>query len=82
MLGFLDGQTTNPSLIAKNPQTAGKKFSTTGIAGFLQRGGERSIIVIPQGSVSIEVYADKNTSADEMLEQARQFWQWIPNRPY
>ena len=32
LLGFLDGQTTNPTLIAKNPQAqgrlkAGKKFS-------------------------------------------------------
>ena len=26
-LGFLDGQTTNTSLISKNPDTVGKKFS-------------------------------------------------------
>ena len=35
VLGFLDGQTTNPTLIAKNPEAAkrleaGKRFSESG----------------------------------------------------
>ncbi len=78
-LGFLDGQTTNPSLIAKNPQTAGKKFSKQELLDFY-RGvvGEISSL-LPQGSVSIEVYADRQTSAEQMLEQGRQFFKWIPN---
>lgn len=79
ILGFLDGQTTNPSLIAKNPDTVGKKFSKEELADFY-RGVVREVsVLIPQGSVSIEVYADKDTSSTEMLTQARQFWQWIPN---
>ncbi len=35
--------------------------------------------VIPDGSVSIEVYADKNTSAEEILQQAEKFSDWISN---
>lgn len=79
ILGFLDGQTTNPSLIAKSPGAQGKKFSPEEIFDFY-RGvvGEVSQL-IPQGSVSVEVYADKNTTADEMLKQGRQFFKWIPN---
>jgi transaldolase len=79
VLGFLDGQTTNPSLIAKNPQTAGKKFSKQKLLDFYKGVVREVSALIPDGSVSIEVYADKNTLADEMLAQAREFWQWIPN---
>lgn len=78
-LGFLDGQTTNPSLIAKNPQTAGKKFSKQEILDFYKGVVQEVSDLIPQGSVSIEVYADAQTSADEMLEQGRQFFKWISN---
>jgi len=35
--------------------------------------------IIPEGSVSIEVYADEKTSAAEMMTQARQMNEWIPN---
>ena len=79
VLGFLDGQTTNPSLIAKNPATAGKKFSTPELLDFYKGVVGEVSSLIPKGSVSIEVYADDKTTADEMLAQARQFWQWIPN---
>ncbi len=78
-MGFLDGQTTNPSLIAKNPETAGKKFSKNQLADFYKKVVGEVSALIPKGSVSIEVYADANTTAKEMLAQAREFWQWIPN---
>jgi transaldolase len=78
-MGFLDGQTTNPSLIAKNPETAGKKFSKNQLADFYKKVVGEVAALIPKGSVSIEVYADANTTAKEMLAQAREFWQWIPN---
>ena len=35
--------------------------------------------LIPDGSVSIEVYADAKTKAGEMLKQAKDFFTWIPN---
>ncbi len=79
LLGSLDGQTTNPSLVAKNPETAGKKFSNSELLEFYKGIVQKVSSLIPQGSVSIEVYADANTSAQEMLTQAREFWQWIPN---
>ncbi len=34
LLGFLDGQTTNPTLIAKNPEAKGKKFSAGELIDF------------------------------------------------
>lgn len=79
LLGFLDGQTTNPSLVAKNPETAGKKFSNAELLEFYKGIVQKVSSLIPHGSVSIEVYADANTKAEEMLTQAREFWQWIPN---
>jgi transaldolase len=79
LLGFLDGQTTNPSLVAKNPETAGKKFTKEELLGFY-RGIVREISgLIPEKSVSVEVYADKNTTAEEMLKQGREMFSWIPN---
>jgi transaldolase len=79
ILGFLDGQTTNPSLIAKNPAAQNKKFSKKEIVDFYRKVIEEVSSLISQGSVSIEVYADASTPAQEMLNQGREFFQWIPN---
>lgn len=79
ILGYLDGQTTNPSLVAKNPLAQGKKFTKEEINTFYKKIVQEISLLIPKGSVSIEVYADLNTTAEEMLKQAREFWQWIPN---
>lgn len=79
LLGFLDGQTTNPSLIAKNPNAAGKKFTREEINTFYRGVVEAVSRLLPEGSVSIEVYADDQTPAEEMLQQAREFNAWIPN---
>lgn len=78
LLGFLDGQTTNPSLIAKNPATAGKKFTRDELLKFYRGVVEEVASLIPRGSVSIEVYSDFSTSLKDMLEQAREFNKWIP----
>ena len=84
LLGFLDGQTTNPSLIAKNPElqaklSAGEKLTSEEINAFYKSVIEEIRVIIPEGSISIEVYADKNTSKEKMLEQARVMNTWIPN---
>ncbi|OHA65823.1 MAG: transaldolase [Candidatus Wildermuthbacteria bacterium RIFCSPHIGHO2_02_FULL_49_9] len=79
LLGFLDGQTTNPSLISKNPETAGRKFTKVELLSFYHNVVREISGLIPQGSVSIEVYADKDTAAEEMLEQGRMMFSWIPN---
>lgn len=84
LLGFLDGQTTNPSLIAKNPTAqarlaAGQFFTRDEIDEFYKSVVGEISSLIPNGSVSIEVYADRETTAEEMLIQARQMNPWIPN---
>jgi len=83
-LGFLDGQTTNPSLIAKNPEVerrlaANKKFTKEEILRFYRSVVEAVAALIPEGSVSIEVYADQRTTAREMLDQGKEMFRWIPN---
>jgi transaldolase len=84
MFGFLDGQTTNPSLISKNPvararMERGEKFSTTEILDFYREVVRELSVLIPDGSVSVEVYADSATTAGEMLKQAEDMFSWIPN---
>jgi transaldolase len=83
LLGFLDGQTTNPSLIAKNPQAqnrlvGNKKFSHEEVYDFYQSVIKEIYQIIPNGSISIEVYADKKTTVEEMLKQAILMNTWIP----
>jgi len=78
LLGFLDGQTTNPSLVSKNP-AADKKFTLSDLRGFYREIVREVAFLIQDGSVSIEVYADKNTTIEEMLEQGREMFSWIPN---
>ncbi len=84
LLGFLDGQTTNPTLISKHPAarerlSQGGRFSEHDVLDFY-RGVVKTISgLIPGGSVSVEVYADASTLADKMLEQGREMFSWIPN---
>jgi transaldolase len=84
LLGFLDGQTTNPSLIAKSSKAIeriakGEKFSAEEIYDFYKKTAEEISNQIPNGSVSVEVYADSNTKAEEMLDTGKKFFSWIPN---
>ncbi len=77
----LDGQTTNPSLVAKNPEiaqriAAGNKLTSEEL---LQKYREivQKIEASAPGDISIEVYADKNTSAEAMITQAQEMGSWI-----
>jgi transaldolase len=84
LLGFLDGQTTNPTLISKNPQARvrleqGGRFSKDEVYDFYRKVVGEISGLIPQGSVSVEVYADASTKADTMLQQGREMFSWIPN---
>src|SRR3989344_909760 len=84
LLGFLDGQTTNPTLISKNPEAKirmerGEKFTKKELLGFYRAVVQEISRIIPEGSVSVEVYADKNTGADEMFAQGKEMFSWIPN---
>jgi transaldolase len=84
ILGFLDGQTTNPSLISKNPEARkrierGEKFAADEVISFYQGVVKEISGIIPQGSISVEVYADLSTKPEDMLEQGKQMFSWIPN---
>jgi transaldolase len=84
LLGFLDGQTTNPTLISKNPAARhrlekGEKFTADEILNFYHFVVTEISGMIPQGSVSIEVYSDAMTKAEDMLRQAARMFKWIPN---
>ncbi len=84
MLGFLDGQTTNPSYFAKSESIQkrikqGKLFSKKEIHDAYKKTIQDIHAIIPNGSISIEVYAESASTADQMMTQAREMYAWIPN---
>jgi len=83
LLGFIDGQTTNPTLITQNPEVRERiekrgKFNKKE-AYLFYKDVIGKIAKITSGPISIEVYADKNTKAGEMLREAKEMVKWIPN---
>ncbi|MFZ2832273.1 MAG: transaldolase family protein, partial [Minisyncoccia bacterium] len=85
LLGFLDGQTTNPSLVAKNPDIqkeiaeSGHKLTEARVYEDYKNIVREISGLVPQGSVSIEVYGDHDTTADAMFAQGQDMFTWIPN---
>lgn len=84
LLGYVDGQTTNPSLIAKNPDI--RKLIASGRRLSRQEENQQYKHIVQQISplvgdagVSIEVFADLDTPAEQMIEQGREMFTWIPN---
>ena len=84
LLGFVDGQTTNPSLIANSPEikellAAGRMLTESEeLAEYKKIVGEISPLVGDCG-VSIEVFSDRNSKAQEMHAQGQEMFTWIPN---
>lgn len=82
-LGFLDGQTTNPSLIVKNPEvqkckTGEKQCSEEDLLLYYKDiVMELRTILNDNQSISIEVYSDKDTTAEEMVAQGEEMNTWI-----
>lgn len=84
LLGFLDGQTTNPSNMAKSPTVKtrldeGKKFSREEIYQLYKKTIQDISKILPNGSVSVEVYADANTPTETIFKQGLEMNKWIPN---
>ena len=78
----LDGQTTNPTLIAKNfvAKNGGKKVSMDDAFAEYKRVVTEMSKVMPGGKISIQVIGDPATlTTEEMLTQARDRVDWIPN---
>jgi transaldolase len=83
-LGFLDGQTTNPTFVAKNPEVQQRIASGRKLTREEQKEEYKTIVrsispLVDSAGVSIEVFADFDTSADEMLAQGEEMFTWIPN---
>jgi transaldolase len=84
LLGYADGQTTNPSLIAKNPEVArlvksGQKLTEAQEAAEYRKIVQAISPLVGDAGVSIEVFAGFDTTADEMLRQGREMNSWISN---
>jgi transaldolase len=84
LLGFVDGQTTNPSLIAKNPAIQQRIASGHTLTPNEEADEYRKIVqaispLVGDAGVSIEVFADLDTSAEEMFSQGKEMFSWIPN---
>jgi transaldolase len=83
-LGYVDGQTTNPSLIAKNPHiqqllASGHKLSEREAMDEYKKIAQAISPLVGDAGVSIEVFSDRTTTARAMLEQAKEMNGWIPN---
>src|SRR5215470_9656604 len=84
LIGFVDGQTTNPSLIAKNPEIRKRIASGHTLSPQEENDEYRKIVeaispLVGDAGVSIEVFADLDTKAEEMVAQGKQMFTWIPN---
>ena len=84
LIGFVDGQTTNPSLIAKNPEVrrlvaSGHRFSSQEETAEYRKIVQAISPLVGDAGVSIEVFADLDTTAEQMLAQGEDMFSWIPN---
>jgi transaldolase len=84
LLGFLDGQTTNPTFVAKNPDIQRRIASGKKLTPSEQKNEYKSIVkeispLVGEAGVSIEVFADFDTTGEQMLAQGEEMYAWIPN---
>jgi transaldolase len=84
LLGFVDGQTTNPSLIAGNPEikellAAGHKLSEEEELAEYRNIVQEISPHVGEAGVSIEVFSDRKSTAQEMFAQGKEMYSWIPN---
>jgi len=84
LLGFLDGQTTNPTYVAKNPDVQRRIASGHKLSREEQKQKYKKIVetispLVGSAGVSIEVFADFNTTAEQMLAEGEEMFSWIPN---
>ena len=84
LVGYVDGQTTNPTLVSKNPEvrtlvSSGHKLSSREELDEYRKIVQTISPLVGDAGVSIEVYADFDTTAEEMLAQGREMFSWIPN---
>ncbi len=80
---LLAGVTTNPSLVVRHPEVVArieqKEYFTKNEINALYKQIVQEIATMVDESVSVEVYANCDTTAREMLEQAWEMNGWIHN---
>jgi len=74
LLGYVVGQRANPTYVAKNPEVqqiigCGRKFTREGQNDEYRKIVRRISPLVGSAGVSIEVFADFNTKAEQMLSQ-------------
>jgi transaldolase len=84
LVGYVDGQTTNPTLVSKNPEvrkliSSGQKFTSQQEQEEYKKIVQAISPLVGSAGVSIEVFADIDTTAEQMLAQGRDMFTWIPN---
>ncbi|HKF49902.1 MAG TPA: transaldolase family protein [Terracidiphilus sp.] len=84
LLGYLDGQTTNPSLISKNPEIRKRIAAGRPLSRQEETDAYRDIVrqispLVGDAGVSIEVYSDLDTRAEQMFSEGSDMFGWIPN---
>jgi transaldolase len=84
LLGFLDGQTTNPTLMSKHPRVVdvimnGGKFTEETLMDLYKETVVQISKLIPDGSVSIEVNSHVDSTAESLYNQAKSMNRWVPN---
>jgi transaldolase len=84
LVGAVDGQTTNPTLVAKNPDikrlvSSGQKLTTQQQLGEYKKIVQAISPLVGNAGVSIEVFADLDTPATDMVSQGEEMFTWIPN---
>src|SRR5207249_5128864 len=84
LLGFLDGQTTNPTYVSKNPEVQRRIASGHKLSWEEQKQEYKDIVskispLVGSAGVSIEVFADFDSTAEQMLAQGEEMFAWIPN---
>jgi transaldolase len=84
LLGFVDGQTTNPSLIAKNPEirqliASGHRLSEQEENQEYKKIVQQISPLVGDAGVSIEVFSDLTTTAEQMFRQGKEMYSWVGN---
>ena len=78
----LQGQTTNPSLVAKSPEVQEflkvRKFTREELFDKYRQIAFDISDVIPEGKISVEVYSDLQTQEYELYNQAQEINEWFP----
>ena len=84
-MGFLNGQLTSPPLIEEAARAMlsnerAKSMDAEQFVSFCHEVLGQISVLVPQGKVFFDLYADAGTSADEMMRQVRAMYNWIPDR--